>query len=98
MAWTAPISSASAVPCHYCSVDVPHSFILFGRWAMPCRSCGGGGGGGGNKQKQTNNINTAHVELKKKTKVMPVIIGVTGTTSKSLRQYLSNTQGKREIK
>jgi hypothetical protein len=31
-------------------------------------------------------------------KVMPVIIWATGTTSKSLRQYLSNIPGKREIK
>jgi hypothetical protein len=31
-------------------------------------------------------------------KVLPVIIGVTGTISKSLRQYLSNMPGKHEIK
>ena len=31
-------------------------------------------------------------------KVIPVIIGTTGTISKSLRQYLSKTPGKREIK
>ena len=30
--------------------------------------------------------------------VMPVIIGATGTISKSLRQYLSITPGKHEIK
>jgi hypothetical protein len=30
--------------------------------------------------------------------VIPVITGATGTTSKSLRQYLSNIPGKREIK
>jgi len=29
---------------------------------------------------------------------MPVIIGATGTVSKSLKQYLSNTPGKHEIK
>jgi hypothetical protein len=29
---------------------------------------------------------------------MPVIIGVTGTISKSLQQYLSNIPGKHEIK
>jgi hypothetical protein len=29
---------------------------------------------------------------------MPVIIEATGTTSKSLRQYLSNVPGKHEIK
>ena len=33
-----------------------------------------------------------------KAKVIPVITGATGTISKSLRKYLSNTQGKREIK
>jgi hypothetical protein len=30
--------------------------------------------------------------------VIPVIIGSSGTISKSLRQYLSNTPGKNEIK
>jgi hypothetical protein len=33
-----------------------------------------------------------------KAKVIPVIIGATGTISKSLRQYLSNRLGKHEIK
>ena len=33
-----------------------------------------------------------------KAKVIPVIIGVTGTISKSLRHYLSNIPGKHEIK
>jgi dihydrodipicolinate reductase len=32
------------------------------------------------------------------TKVIPVIIGATGTISKSLRQYLINIPGKGEIK
>ena len=32
------------------------------------------------------------------TKLIPVIIGATGTISKSLRQYLSNIPGKGEIK
>jgi len=31
-------------------------------------------------------------------KVIPVITGVTGTISKSLRHYLSNIPGKHEIK
>ena len=35
---------------------------------------------------------------KVKAKVTPVIIGVTGTITKSLRQYLSNIPGKHEIK
>jgi hypothetical protein len=33
-----------------------------------------------------------------KTEVIPVIIGATGTISKSLRKYLSNVPGKHEIK
>jgi len=33
-----------------------------------------------------------------KEKVLPVIIGTTGTISKSLRQYLSNILGKHENK
>ena len=31
------------------------------------------------------------------TKLIPVIIGATGTISKSLRQFLSNVPGKHEI-
>ena len=37
-----------------------------------------------------------YVELK--AKVIPVITGTTRTISKSLRQYLGNIPGKREIK
>jgi len=33
-----------------------------------------------------------------KTKVIPVIIGATGTISKSFTKYVSNTPGKREVK
>jgi len=33
-----------------------------------------------------------------KTKVLPVIIGATGTTSKSFRKYVSNIPGKHEVK
>jgi len=33
-----------------------------------------------------------------KTKAIPVIIGATGTISKSLRKYVSNIPGKREVK
>ena len=33
-----------------------------------------------------------------KQKLIPLIIGVTGTIAKSLRQYLSNIQGKHKIK
>ena len=34
----------------------------------------------------------------KKTKVIPVIIGATGTISKPLRKYVSNIPGKHEVK
>ena len=33
-----------------------------------------------------------------KTKAIPVIIGATGTISKSLRKYVSNIPGKHEVK
>jgi len=33
-----------------------------------------------------------------KTKVIPVIIGATGTISKSFRKYMSNIPGKQEVK
>jgi len=33
-----------------------------------------------------------------KTKAMPVIIGATGTISKSFRKYVSNVPGKHEVK
>jgi len=33
-----------------------------------------------------------------KTNVIPVIIGATGTISKSFRKYMSNIKGKHEIK
>jgi len=33
-----------------------------------------------------------------KTKVIPVIIGATATTSKSFRKYVSNIPGKHEVK
>jgi hypothetical protein len=33
-----------------------------------------------------------------KTKVIPVTIGATGTTSKSFRKYLSSVPGKHDIK
>ena len=42
------------------------------------------------------------IEIKRvcnvKTKVLPVIIGVTGTISKSFRIYVSNIPGKHEVK
>ena len=39
-----------------------------------------------------------HVMWNVTAKVIPVIIGATGTVSKSLRQYLSNIMGHQEIK
>jgi len=33
-----------------------------------------------------------------KTKVIPVVIGATGTISKSIRKYVSNIAGKHEVK
>ena len=35
---------------------------------------------------------------KVKTRVIPVIIGATGTISKSFRKYISNIQGNHEVK
>jgi hypothetical protein len=35
---------------------------------------------------------------KVKTRVIPVIIGATGTTSKSFRKYISNIPGNHEVK
>ena len=36
--------------------------------------------------------------LKVKTRVIPVIIGATGTISKSFRKYISNIPGNHEVK
>jgi hypothetical protein len=33
-----------------------------------------------------------------KTRVIPVVIGTTGTISKSVRQYVSNIQGNHEVR
>jgi hypothetical protein len=41
-----------------------------------------------------NNNNNNNVE----TKVIPVVIGATGTISKSFRKYVSNIPGKPEVK
>ena len=43
---------------------------------------------------------TKEIQLKwnVKTKVIPVIIGTTGTISKSFRKYVSNIPGKHEVK
>jgi hypothetical protein len=39
-----------------------------------------------------------HLMWNVKTKVIPVIIGATGTISKSFRKYVSNIPGKNEVK
>jgi hypothetical protein len=49
-----------------------------------------------NKLQIPHNRNTEHVELE--TKVTPVIIGATGTISKSFTKYLSSISGKHDIK
>jgi hypothetical protein len=43
---------------------------------------------------------TVEIQRKRnvKTKVIPVIIGATGSISKSFRKYVSNIPGKREVK
>jgi len=48
--------------------------------------------------KYKNLITDIHCMWNVKAKVMPVIIGATGTISRSLRQYLSKIPGKHEIK
>jgi len=45
-----------------------------------------------NNNNNNNNNNNA------KAKVIPVIIGATGTISKSFRKYMSNIPGKHEVK
>ena len=47
-----------------------------------------------NSSSNNNNNNNNNV----KTKVIPVIIGATGTISKSFRKYVSNTPGNHEVK
>jgi len=56
-------------------------------------------------KKEANKIlkyNDLTIEMQRmwnvKTKVIPVIRGVTGTISKSFRKYVSNVQGKYEVK
>jgi len=56
-------------------------------------------------KKETENIlkyKVLTIEIQRmwnvKTKVIPVIIGATGTISKSFRKYVSNIPGKREFK
>ena len=45
-----------------------------------------------------NNNNNKQRMWNVKTQVIPVIIGATGTISKSFRKYVSNVPGKHEVK
>jgi hypothetical protein len=55
-----------------------------------------------NNNSSNNNNNNLTIEIQCKwnikTKVIPVIIGATGTISKSFRKYVSNTPGNHEVK
>ena len=57
-----------------------------------------------NNNNNNNNLNYKHLTIEiqhmwnVKTKVIPVIIGATGTISKSFRKYVSNIPGKYEVK
>ena len=55
-----------------------------------------------NKNNNNNNNKDLTIEIQRmwnvKTKAIPVIIGATGTTSKSFRKYVSNIPGKHEVK
>jgi hypothetical protein len=55
-----------------------------------------------NNNNNNNNNNNIGIDIQRmwnmKAQVIPVIIGATGTISKSLRQYLRNIPGKHEIK
>jgi hypothetical protein len=46
----------------------------------------------------SNNNNNNNNKWNVKTKVVPVIIGATGTISKSFRKYVSNITGNHEVK
>jgi len=50
------------------------------------------------KDNNNNNNNKIHSMWNVKTKVIPVIIGATGTISKTFRKYLSNIAGNHEVK
>jgi hypothetical protein len=45
-----------------------------------------------------NNNNNKHRRWNVKTRVIPVIIGATGTISKSFRKYLSTIPGNHEVR
>ena len=52
--------------------------------------------------KDNNNNNNMTIEIQRmwkvKTRVIPVIIGATGTISKSFRKYISNITGNHAVK
>jgi len=48
------------------------------------------------KIERAHNRNSAHVECE--IKLIPVIIGATGTVSDPISKYLSNAPGKQEVK
>jgi len=55
-----------------------------------------------NNNNKNNKYKDLTIEIQRmwnvKTKVIPVIIGTTGTISKSFRKYVSNVPGKHEVK
>jgi hypothetical protein len=51
-----------------------------------------------NNNNNNNNNNNKQCMWNVKTKVIPVIIGATGTISKSFRKYVSNITGNHEVK
>ena len=51
-----------------------------------------------NNNNNNNNNNKIHSMWNVKTKVISVIIGATGTISKTFRKYLSNIAGNHEVK
>jgi len=74
------------------------------KWQRTCREksfvpeCGGGDDDDDNN----NNNKDLTIEIQRmwnvKTKMIPVIIGATGTVSKSFRKYVSDILGKHEVK
>jgi hypothetical protein len=64
---------------------------------------GGGGGSGSTSRTSSNsnnnsNKNKIHRMSNVNAKLIPLILGATGTTAKSFRHYLSNVPGEHEIK
>jgi hypothetical protein len=53
---------------------------------------------GDNNNNNNNSNNNNNNKWNVKTRVIPVIIGATGTISKSFRKYVSNITGKHDVK